>query len=76
MLATSGIVKLIAKKTILTVKQKMKKRAGDSENPNPAAQRDGFACFIRVARLRDYCTFFAAAAGAPAVDSTMLAEVM
>jgi len=81
MLPARGVVKFVAEKPVLAVKQKMQQRADDSENPYPAPERRAFACWLGIGRLCDYCTFFgvagalwsgAAAAGA----STIAAETM
>lgn len=53
----------------------MEKRAGCGENPDPAAQRHAFVRSAGIGGLRDYCTFFGAAAGAAGVP-TILAETM
>ena len=74
MLAARGVVKLIAEKTVLPVKEKMQQRACDGEDPHPSAERRGRRALTEFRWLRDYCTFFGAAA---AVDpSTREAETM
>jgi hypothetical protein len=75
MFAAGGIVKLIAKKAVLAVEQKMEKCTGGGESPDPAAQRHALTCSAGIREQRDYSTFFGAMAGA-ALESTTLAEIM
>jgi len=63
MLATSGVVQLITKKSILTIEEKMKKRSANRKNPNPAAERRKANWMAGFLLLRNYCT-------------TMLADLM
>ena len=74
MLAARGVIELVAKKSVLSVKEEMQKRSANGKNPNPAGERLAMNFFLGVRRLRDYCTFFAAPAesGVPA----MLADLM
>lgn len=74
MLSACGVIKFIAEKSVLPVKQKMQQSPENGKNPNPMGKRFAMNFFVNVRRFRDYCTFFAAPAesGVPA----MLADLM